>query len=204
MAEPDTVIPFSSSSLSSSDHYTDSVGGSSSLQKPSSSITGNHPISRKINLGRPVGSKNRPKPLLVTDEASKNVVVKPIFIEVPDSYDVIKTIVQFARRHQVSIEVLNASGTICSATIRNSHYRASSFTVHGTFKLISLTGVYMNNAAFNGSSSLSSTLHTDPCCSFRISFSGIKEQSFIGVVGGKVVAQNGVMVAAVIWPNFRA
>ncbi|KAK7333906.1 hypothetical protein VNO80_30687 [Phaseolus coccineus] len=200
MVEPDDpVIPLSSSSLSSSDHSTDSVvGPSSSLQQPSSSITRHHHISRKKKLGRPVGSKNKPKPLLVIHKANENVV-KPIFIEVPANYDVIKTIVEFARRHQVSIVVLNASGTISNVTVRNIHCHASSFTVYGPFKLISLTGIYINNAAFNGSSSLSSsTLNIDPYCSFSLSLSGFKERSFIGGVGGKVVAENGVMVAAIV------
>jgi len=127
------VIPLSSSSLSSSDHCTDSVVG------PSSSITRHHHISRKKKIGRPVGSKNKPKPLLGIDKANRNVV-KPVFIEVPASYDVIKTIVQFARHHQVSIVVLNASATISNVTVRNTHCHASSFTVYGPFKKKFLNG----------------------------------------------------------------
>ncbi|XP_047178546.1 AT-hook motif nuclear-localized protein 17-like [Vigna umbellata] len=196
MVESDIVFP-SSYSLTSFDHSTDtdSVAGSPSLQKPSSSTTRHHHQSRKRKLGRPVGSKNKPKPLLVIDKANKSVV-KPVFIEVPESYDVIRTIVKFARHHQVSIIVLNASGTVSNVTIRNTHCHASPFTLYGPFKLISLTGTYIHNA------SLSSTLNKDPHCSFGISVSGIKEQSFIGGVGGKVVAQNVVMVTAVIVNKF--
>ncbi|QCE03512.1 AT-hook motif nuclear-localized protein 21-like [Vigna unguiculata] len=202
MVEPAIVIP-SSSSHSSFDHSTDSdsVAGSPSFQKPSSSTTRHHHLSRKRKLGRPVGSKNKPKPLLLIDRANKNVV-KPVFIEVPDTYDVIRTIVEFARHHHVSIVVLNASGTVSNVTIRNTHYHASPFTLYGPFKLISLTGTYLHNAAFHGSSSLSSILNNDPRCSFGVSVSGIKEQCFIGGVGGKVVAENGVMVAAVIVNKF--
>ncbi|WVY93101.1 hypothetical protein V8G54_032189 [Vigna mungo] len=185
MVESEIVFP-SSSSLSSFDRSTDtdSVAGSPSLQKPSSSTTRHHHLSRKKKLGRPVGSKNKPKPLLVIDKANKSVV-KPVFIEVPETYDVIRTIVKFARHHQVSIIVLNASGTVSSVTIRNSHYHASPFTLYGPFKLISLTGTYIH-----------------PHCSFSISVSGIKEQCFIGGVGGKVIAENEVMVAAVIVNKF--
>ncbi|BAT88927.1 hypothetical protein VIGAN_05257400 [Vigna angularis var. angularis] len=164
-------------------------------QKPSSSTTRHHHQSRKRKVGRPVGSKNKPKPLLVIDKANTSVV-KHVFIEVPESYDVIRTIVKFARHHQVSIIVLNASGTVSNVTIRNTYCHASPFTLYGPFKLISLTGTYIHNA------SLSSTLNKDPHCSFGISVSGIKEQCFIGGVGGKVVAQNVVMVAAVIVNKF--
>ncbi|WVZ15752.1 hypothetical protein V8G54_013318 [Vigna mungo] len=176
----------SSSSLSSFDHSTgtDSVAGSPSLQKPSSSTTHHHHLSRKKKLGKPVGSKNKPKPVLVIDKANKSVV-KLVFNEVPESYDVIRTIVKFALHHQVSIIVLNASGTVSNVTIRNSHYHASPFTLYGPFKLISLTGTYIH-----------------PRSSFGFSVSGIKEQCFIGGVGGKVVIENGVMVATVIVNKF--
>ncbi|TKY61565.1 AT-hook motif nuclear-localized protein 17 [Spatholobus suberectus] len=196
MVEPSTLIPLSStsSSSSSSDDNTFCTTISSSHQKPTPS---------KKRHGRPLGSKNKPKPPLMINQGREQSL-KPIFIEVPNNSDVIEAVVQFARRYQVSITLLSASGSILSATLRRIHSHTSAFTVYGPFTLISLVGTYINNNSIASSSSLSLTSSSvDLRCSFRISFSSISGQSFIGVVGGKVVAANKVTLVVNTFKNFE-
>ncbi|TKY61563.1 AT-hook motif nuclear-localized protein 17 [Spatholobus suberectus] len=193
MVEPGTLIPLSSTSSSSFDDNTLRTAISSSHKKPTPS---------KKTRGRPLGSKNKPKPPLMINQGSEQSL-KPVFIEVPNNFDVIEAIVQFARRYQVSVTLLSASGSILSATLRHTHSHTSAFTVYGPFTLISLTGTYINSNSFASSSLSSTSSNVDLRCSFRISFSSILGQSFIGVVGGKVVAANKVTVVANIFKNFE-
>ncbi|KAG4906632.1 hypothetical protein JHK82_055279 [Glycine max] len=152
---------------------------------PLSSIVHHHylasPLAKK-KVGRPLGSKNKPKLSHVISQANVQVQ-KPIYIEVPNNLDVIEAMVQFAHHHKVSITVLSASGTIASVTLNYTDSYASTFTLYGPFSLISLTGTYINNTAISSSSS---------SC-----------QSIIGFVRGKLVAANGVIVMATIVNNLE-
>lgn len=169
---------------------------------PLSSIVHHHYLASppaKKKVGRPLGSKNKPKLSHVISQANVQVQ-KPIYIEVPNNLDVIEAMVQFAHHHKVSITVLSASGTIASVTLNYTDSYASTFTLYGPFSLISLTGTYINNTAISSSSSSCNLDH--PCC-FRISFSTISGQSIIGFVRGKLVAANGVIVMATIVNNLE-
>ena len=146
---------------------------------PLSSIVHHHylasPLAKK-KVGRPLGSKNKPKLSHVISQANVQVQ-KPIYIEVPNNLDV-----------------------IASVTLNYTDSYASTFTLYGPFSLISLTGTYINNTAISSSSSSCNLDH--PCC-FRISFSTISGQSIIGFVRGKLVAANGVIVMATIVNNLE-
>ncbi|KAK7400980.1 hypothetical protein VNO78_12289 [Psophocarpus tetragonolobus] len=183
MVDPGTnIIPISSSSCPFNDNIV---------------------MAKKKKIGRPLGSKNKIKPPPMTIQVNEEIS-KPIFIEISDNSDVIKALVQFARHHQVNVTVLNASGTISSATLHDTHSHASAFTLYGPFTLISFIGTYTNKTDFcSSSSSLSSPpFNVDPYC-FRISFCSNSCQSFNGVVGGKVMANNGVIVAATIGKKLK-
>ncbi|WVZ10986.1 hypothetical protein V8G54_015516 [Vigna mungo] len=178
MVQPSNVTPLSSTPLSSFDDNTfDDVTDSSTHPKsPSSS-------SSKRTRGRPVGSKNKPKLTLVIDQDNKHTQ-KPIFIQIPKNSDVIEALIQFAYDYQISIMVQSASGSIMNVTLRDSESITSTFIIHGPFTLVSLIGTCINND-----------------CSFNISFCSKIRQSFIGVVGGKVVAGDDVIVVATIFNN---
>ncbi|TKY61754.1 AT-hook motif nuclear-localized protein 17 [Spatholobus suberectus] len=190
MVEPGSIIPLSYTSSFSSDDHTFRTIISSSHQKSSPS---------KKTCGRPLGSKNKPKPPLVINQGSEEAL-KPILIEVPNNSDVIETVVQFARRYQVSITMLSVSGSISNVTLCHTLSDTFAFTIYGPFTLISLTGTYLNNSSCAASSSLSSSSNLN-LCSFRISFSSISGQSFIGVVGEKAMAANEVTVVATTFKN---
>jgi len=122
---------------------------------------------------------------------------KPIFIQIPKNFDVIETLTQFARDYQTSITVQTASGSILNATLHDSESEISTFIVHGPFNLVSLSGTCINNNSC--SASLSSNLNLD--CFFNISLRSNSGQSFIGVVGGKVIAGDDVVVTITIFKN---
>ncbi|KAK7381128.1 hypothetical protein VNO78_33654 [Psophocarpus tetragonolobus] len=157
--------------------------------------------SRKAR-GRPIGSKNKSKLPFVIPQDNKQVQ-KPILIQVHKNDDVIDTVIQFARRYQVSITVLSASGTILTTTLRQTPDN-SAFVLYGPFNLVSFTGTYINNSLSIACSSLSSSsTNVDLHCSFRISFVSTSSQCFTGIIGGKVIAADDVNVVATIFNNLE-
>ncbi|KAK7372056.1 hypothetical protein VNO80_05425 [Phaseolus coccineus] len=191
MVQPSNVTPLSSTPFSSSDDNTfDDAIDSSSHSKPSSSS------SSKRTRGRPVGSKNKPKLTLVINQNNEHAE-KPIFIQIPRNFDIIETLTQFARDYQTSITVQTASGSILNATLHDSGSEISTFIVHGPFTLVSLSGTCINNNSC--SALLSSNIDVD--CFFNISLCSNLGQSFIGVVGGKVIAGDDVVVTATTFKN---
>ncbi|ESW14239.1 hypothetical protein PHAVU_008G264600 [Phaseolus vulgaris] len=188
MVQPSNVTPLSSTPLSSSDDNTfnDAIDSSSHSKSSSSSS--------KRTRGRPAGSKNKQKLTFVINRSSEHVE-KPILIQIPRNSDVIETLTQFARDYQTSITVQTASGSILNATLRDdSEYEISTFIVHGPFTLVSLSGTCINN---NSSTTLSSNFD----CFFNICFCSNIDQSFMGVVGGKVIAGDDVVLTATIFKN---
>ncbi|XP_047178262.1 AT-hook motif nuclear-localized protein 17-like [Vigna umbellata] len=194
MVQPSNINPLSSTPLSSSDDNTfDDVTDSSTHPKSPSSSS-----SSKRTRGRPVGSKNKPKLTLVIDQDNKHTQ-KPIFIQIPKNSDVIEALIQFAYDYQISITVQSASGSIMNVTLRDSESTTSTFIVHGPFTLVSLIGTCINN----NSCTVSSLSNLDIDCFFNISFCSNIGQSFIGVVGGKIIAGDDVIVAATILNSFE-
>ncbi|XP_014502926.1 AT-hook motif nuclear-localized protein 17-like [Vigna radiata var. radiata] len=192
MVQQSNVAPLSSTPLSSSDDNTfnDVIDSSTHPKSPSSSS------SSKRTRGRPVGSKNKPKLTLVIDQDNKHTQ-KPIFIQIPKNSDVIKALIQFSYDYQSSITVHSASGSIRNVTLRDNESITSAFIVHGPFTLVSLIGTCINN----NSCTISSLSNLDIGCFFNISFCSNIGQSFIGVVGGKVIADDDVIVAVTVFNN---
>jgi len=182
MVQPPSYTPFSSSNDNNT--FEDAINSSS------------HPKSSSLKRarGRPIGSKNKPKLTLVINPKSEHAQ-KPIFIQIPRNSDIIEALVRFARDYQISITVQSASGSILNAILRDSQSGTSTFVVHGPFTLVSLTGTYINNNPY--AASLSSSLDLD--CSFNISFCSNLGQSFMEVVGGKVIAGDDVVATATIF-----
>ncbi|ESW27359.1 hypothetical protein PHAVU_003G195100 [Phaseolus vulgaris] len=188
MVQPSNVTTLSSTLISSSDDNTfDGVIDSSSHSKPPSS-------SSKRTRGRPAGSKNKQKLAIVIDQNHEHVQ-KPILIQIPINSDVIETLTQFVCDHQISIAVQSASGSILNATLRDDQSEISTFIVHGPFTLASFTGpcIYNNYSTTSLSSNLDYFLN--------ISFCSNLDQSFVGVVGGKVIAGDDVVVTATTFKN---
>ncbi|KAK7277140.1 hypothetical protein RIF29_18291 [Crotalaria pallida] len=221
----------------SSDQNTPNIGGGEAsgcwsypLRIPPSSLTGHHhhhhrgvaPPQKKPR-GRPPGSKNRPKPPIVITQGSDKVL-KPIVIEVAIGCDLVEALVTFARRRNVGISVLSASGSIATVTLHHPHPHSLPFTLHGPFTLLSLTGTYLcgppppphvplvigggvgGAAAASSSSSSSSIFNPNPnhpfatiTKSFGISLLGSQGDVFGGAVAGKVVAASNVAIMATMF-----
>ncbi|XP_014519651.1 AT-hook motif nuclear-localized protein 17-like [Vigna radiata var. radiata] len=182
----------SSTPLSSSDDNTfdDAIDSFSHPKSPSSSS------SLKRTRGRPLGSKNKPKLTLPINQNNEHDE-KPIFIQIPKNSDVIETLIKFARDYKISITVRSASGSILNATLRDNQYGTSTFIVHGPFTLVSLTGTCIHN----NSSGVSLSSNVDLSCFFNISFCSNSGQSFIGIVGGKVMAGDNVVLTITVFRN---
>ncbi|KAK7333866.1 hypothetical protein VNO80_30646 [Phaseolus coccineus] len=187
-----------SDSVSSDDHH---IGSSSQRSPPPPAATSTNqqvttPSSRKPR-GRPLGSKNKsrsiPLPVSLPTEPFVNVVV----VNVDPNRDIMECILDIAHQGQVSLSVLSAFGTVNSVTLRNSTHGAPYLVLHGPFKLLSLTGSYLYNNHY--------TLHlgsTPPSpLSFGINFSTTKGEIFTGVIGGRVVAGEGVTLTVSTYKN---
>ncbi|CAL0329500.1 unnamed protein product [Lupinus luteus] len=140
------------------------------------------PPPQKKPRGRPVGSKNKPKsPIIITQDHEE--LLKPVVIKVAIGFDVMESLIEFARKRKVGISVLSGSGSISSVTLHYPLLSSPSFTLHGPFTLLSLTGTY-----FSGPSHPSFPSFTHG-------------QIFGGVVAGKIVAGSIVTISATVFKN---
>ncbi|KAE9600780.1 hypothetical protein Lal_00011223 [Lupinus albus] len=161
-----------------------------------------HASPQKRPRGRPPGSKNRPKPQLVITQEN-NEGFKPVVIEIATGLDVVKALVNYSRRHHVGISVLCASGSIANVTLHHPLPHSSSFTIHGPFTMLALTGTYISASpsfALNPNHPFSTDTN-----SFGISLLGSQGEVFGGVIDGKVVAGSNVTVMAMVFkkPEFH-
>ncbi|CAA2969156.1 AT-hook motif nuclear-localized 16 [Olea europaea subsp. europaea] len=89
--------------------------------------------------GRPVASKNKPKPPIFITRDSANAL-KAHAIEVSSGCDVNESLQNFARRKQRGICVLSATGCVTNVTLRQPSSSGSIVTLHGRFEILSLLG----------------------------------------------------------------
>ncbi|KAK9022047.1 hypothetical protein V6N11_002343 [Hibiscus sabdariffa] len=170
-------------------------------QTPSSSEN-----TAKKARGRPPGSKNKPKPPIVITRDSDSTM-KPVILEITAGSDIIDAIISFARRNHVCINIMSATGSVSSVTLRHPVSQAPALSLHGPFTLLSLYGSFIaattlsssNETPQSSSSSSSATpgsLSSTLSCCFGVTLAGAQGQVFGGVVGGKVMAATQVIVVA--------
>ncbi|CAL0315847.1 unnamed protein product [Lupinus luteus] len=157
-----------------------------------------HSQPSKRPRGRPLGSKNKPKPPIVIRQESEDAM-KPVVIEIPIGNDIIKVLTTFAQHHRVSISILSGSGSVSEITLRHHVSRASVSPTHGTCRILSLTGSYVRGHLPSLTSSNVASFH--PCSSFGIIVAGPQGQVFGGVIGGRVIAATSVVVVASVFMN---
>jgi hypothetical protein len=153
--------------------------------------------------GRPPGSKNRPKPpIIITKDCESSM--KPVILEISAGSDIIETIINFARRNHAGISVMSANGSVSNVTLSHPVSHAPSLSLHGPFNLLALFGSFVGSFASNKvpcASSSSSPGSVYSCSSFGISLAGAQGQVFGGIVAGKVIAANQVVVVAATFVN---
>lgn len=181
------------------------------MQSPEASMYTNPPedtngdfttSSSKKNKGRPLGSKNRPKPPIVIKE-NTDTLMEPILIEISAGKDVVETLINFAHCRQSSITVLSGIGPVSDVTLLNPLSRAPTFPMKGLFNMLSLSGTYVNA---NCGHHVPPRFITEPTCSsFSIYLSGDSGQVFGGIIGGVVKAVGDVLISAALFkkPEFQ-
>ncbi|XP_040381120.1 AT-hook motif nuclear-localized protein 27-like [Oryza brachyantha] len=102
--------------------------------------------------GRPLGSKNKPKPPVIITRDSPDALHSHI-IEVAPGADVVACIAEYARRRGRGVCLLGASGAVADVAVRG-----AAAPLPGRFELLSVTGTVLPPPAPPGASGLSVVL----------------------------------------------
>ncbi|XP_047074235.1 AT-hook motif nuclear-localized protein 29-like [Lolium rigidum] len=87
--------------------------------------------------GRPMGSKNKPKPPVIITRDSPNALHSHI-LEVPPGADVVACVAEYARRRGRGVCVLGASGAVADVAVRG-----AAGPIPGRLELLSMTGTVL-------------------------------------------------------------
>ncbi|XP_058746782.1 AT-hook motif nuclear-localized protein 15-like [Vicia villosa] len=189
--------PFSSneflkenSSISESEHIFSQTTNPNTLmisELTEESMEDNPSSSAGRHMGRPSGSKNKPKPPMIIMENSI-ADMENIILEIPIGNDVVETIIDFAKRHEARIVVVNGSGLVSDVTLLLPNSRIPAFQLDGPFNVLSLAGAYLN----------------PDYAAFSLQLSGSRGQVFGGVIGGKINAASDIHISASLFkrPEF--
>ncbi|MED6185814.1 AT-hook motif nuclear-localized protein 17 [Stylosanthes scabra] len=166
------------------------VGGAASSQKPNSSGDGATIEVVRRPRGRPPGSKNKPKPpVIITREPEP--AMSPYILEVSSGNDVVEALARFSRRRNMGICVLNGSGTVANATLRQPGAApGATVTFHGRFDILSVSATFLPQSS-------SQSVPT----AFAISLAGPQGQIVGGHVAGGLTAATTVFVVAASFNN---
>lgn len=144
--------------------------------------------------GRPAGSKNKPKPPIIITRDSANAL-RAQAMEVSSGFDVIESLMNFARRKQRGVSILSATGCVTNVTLRQPAAAAagsasgSILTLHGRFEILSLVGSVLPPPAPPGVSGLT------------IYLAGPQGQVVGGCVVGALIASGPVVIMAATFMN---
>ncbi|CAI9779841.1 unnamed protein product [Fraxinus pennsylvanica] len=132
--------------------------------------------------GRPAGSKNKPKqPIIITRESAN--AMRAHAIEVNSGCDINETLINFSRRKQRGLFVLNATGCATNVTIRRPASSGSVITLHGRFEIFSLLGSILPPPAVPGVSA-----------GLTVYLAGTQGQAVGGSVVGALIASGPVVI----------
>lgn len=95
--------------------------------------------------GRPMGSKNKPKPPIVVTKDTPNSL-KSHVLEIKSGSDIIESIAAFANRRSCGVSVLSGSGIVTNVTLRQPAavtVAGGVITLHGRFEILSLSGAFL-------------------------------------------------------------
>lgn len=184
-------------STSSQDEYTNS---SSQQGQPPLAATADQPRTTESGRrprGRPVGSRNKPKPTSLRVPETTDSIMNVVTFNVASNGDVMESIFEIAHRDQVSVTVMNVSGMINNVTLEASNEGAPPIMLHGPFNFLSLSGSYL----YDNHYILHPGATPPPPPSFGIHLSNAQGQVFTGIIGGKVIAGENVMITVSTFRN---
>lgn len=133
--------------------------------------------------GRPAGSKNKPKPPIIVTRDSANAL-KAHAMEVSSGCDVNESLLNFARRKQRGLYILNGTGCVTNVTLRQPGSSGAIVTLHGRFEILSLLGSILPPPAPPGITGLT------------IYLAGAQGQVVGGAVVGALIASGPVVIMA--------
>lgn len=96
--------------------------------------------------GRPLGSKNKPKPPIIITKDSATALRAHV-LEIASACDVAHCVASFARARHRGLCVLTGSGSVSNVTLRQPAAPGSSVTLHGNFDILSLSGAFLPHPA---------------------------------------------------------
>ncbi|KAF0904939.1 hypothetical protein E2562_038771 [Oryza meyeriana var. granulata] len=143
------------------------------------------PAAPRKPRGRPLGSKNKPKPPVVVTRESEAAML-PVVLELDAGCEVATAVAAFARRRRIGVSVLCGRGTVAAVTLRLPTSPATAVTLHGRFEVLSLSGTVLPSAAGEGA--------LPP--PFSVSLAGAGGQVIGGTLAGEMTAADGLVVVA--------
>lgn len=146
-------------------------------------------VGRRRPRGRPLGSKNKPKPPIVVTKETPNSLRSHV-LEIKTGSDIIECIAAFANRRGRGVSVLSGSGLVTNVTLRQPAAAGGVITLHGRFEILSLSGAFLpapNSPA--GATGLT------------VYLAGSQGQVVGGNVVGELMASGPVMVIAATFTN---
>nr|XP_009392027.2 PREDICTED: AT-hook motif nuclear-localized protein 17-like [Musa acuminata subsp. malaccensis] len=154
----------------------------------------------KRRRGRPLGSKNKPKPpVVITQKAETPAAMRPHLLEIPAGKDVADAIARFARRRDLGLCVLAGTGSVANVTLRQSNIggvptaAAATIGFHGRFEILSISATFLSPAVAALSPGISGQM--------SISLAGPQGQVMGGLVVGPLLAAETVVIVAAAFLN---
>ncbi|CAD6234828.1 unnamed protein product [Miscanthus lutarioriparius] len=153
------------------------------------------PVTARKPRGRPLGSKNKPKPPVVVTRESE-AAMRPVVLELAAGCDVVSEVAAFARRRRVGVSVLCGRGAVAAVTLRlaagTAAASASAVTLHGRFEVLALSGTVLPSWCDPGAGH-------GPAPAFSVSLAGVGGQVIGGTLAGEMTAADGVVVVAAVF-----
>ncbi|KAH7440142.1 hypothetical protein KP509_04G093400 [Ceratopteris richardii] len=138
--------------------------------------------------GRPLGSKNKPKPPIIISKDSATALRAHV-LEVAANCDVAACVASFARARRRGLCVLAGSGSVSNVTLRQPAAPGTSVTLQGNFDIISLSGAFLPHPAPPGATGLT------------VYLAGGQGNVVGGTVVGSLIAAGPVIVIAASFLN---
>ncbi|XP_010928787.1 AT-hook motif nuclear-localized protein 25 [Elaeis guineensis] len=141
--------------------------------------------------GRPLGSKNKPKPPIIVTRDSPNALRSHV-LEVAGGADVVESVTEYARRRGRGVSVLSGGGAVENVSLQQPGSGPPGSvvaTLRGRFEILSLTGTVLPPPAPPGAGGLTVLL------------AGGQGQVVGGSVVGPLVAAGPVMLMAATFAN---
>ncbi|QCD79344.1 AT-hook motif nuclear-localized protein 19-like [Vigna unguiculata] len=168
--------------------------------QPQEATAANEPRTTKSGRrprGRPVGSRNKPKPSSLRVPETTDSTMNVFTFNVAPNGDIMESILEIVHRDQVSVTVMNVSGMINNVTMEASNEGSPPIMLYGPFNFLSLTGSYL----YDNHYILHPGATPPPPPSFGIHLSTAQGQVFSGIIGGRVIAGENVMITVSTFRN---